>query len=180
MNRQEIEAGAQELVVRRKAMNRLASAGLPTPPKPEDSVEGRNLFTEWDNLKKRHGGVANIPFTELGDFLDRWTAMIAYARWCESVADLDRTTALEIRNTIQDQLYPLQEGNRELRAATVATEELYRHWQEQYLEANAIYTAMKGLREGYEQRANAISREITRRGADVMDARRGMNRGVLA
>ena len=40
-----------------------------------------------------------------------------------------------------------------------------------------MYMATKALREGYEIRANAISREITRRGHDVMDSRRGFNRG---
>ncbi|WP_145052600.1 hypothetical protein [Paenibacillus xylanexedens] len=177
MNRNQIEQYANNLEIRKKAMSSLSAAGLPQPQKSEDSLEGRNLFTEWDAMKKRFGGVSNIPFKELGDFLDRWTGMVAYARWCEAVADMDRTTATEVMATVKDQLYTLQDGNRELRAAMVSTEPIFLEWQDKYLESSAKYTTIRGLREGYEARLNSISREITRRGSDVLDNRRGMNRG---
>ena len=81
MSREQIEKEIAELEVFKKTQDKLKRAGLIIPPKPRDAVEGIDLFTEWENMKKKYGGVANIPFTELGEFLDRWTAMIAYARW---------------------------------------------------------------------------------------------------
>lgn len=180
MSREQIEKEIAELEVFKKTQDKLKRAGLIIPPKPRDAVEGIDLFTEWENMKKKYGGVANIPFTELGEFLDRWTAMIAYARWAEAVADIDQQSAREIRDTISKQLYTIQEGGRELRAAMVATEPLYIKWEREFTEKQALYTAIKGLREGYEQRANAISREITRRSSDQLDTRRAINRGSHA
>lgn len=178
MERHEIVDGVKNFAVRESTKAKIAKAGLPMPPKPQDAVEGRDLFTEWERLKKKFGGVANIPFNDLGDFLDRWTGMIAYARWCEAIADIDQATAREIRDTVKKQLYTLQEGGRELRDAAVHTEPLFIEWEEKYTENLSMYIAVKALREGYEHRANAISREITRRGNDVMDTRRSMNRGA--
>jgi hypothetical protein len=177
MNRADIEAGIKDMTVRNQTMAKIRQAGLPVPPKPEDSQQGRDLFAEWDSMKRKYGGIANIPFHELGDFLDRWTGMVAYARWTEAVADIDLTSASEIRDTIKDQLYTLQDGGRELRSASVSTEPLYREWEAKSVEASAMYKAVRGLRESYEQRLNSISREITRRGSDVLDGRRAMNRG---
>lgn len=180
MNREKIQKNAEEMEVFKKTQDKIRRAGLITPPKPQDAVQGIDLFTEWENMKKKYGGVANIPFKELGEFLDRWTAMIAYARWTEAIADIEQQSAREIRDTVQKQLYTIQDGGREIRAAMVATEELYMKWESEYTEKIALFTAIKGLREGYEQRANAISREITRRGNDNMDTRRGINRGATA
>ncbi|MEC0276916.1 hypothetical protein [Peribacillus frigoritolerans] len=177
MERHEIEAEILQYQVREEVMANQRKAGLPTPPKPYDSD---NLYTEWDNIKRRHGGVANIPFAELGDFLDKWTGLVSYARWVESIADIDTATAREIRDTIRNQLYMLQEGGRELRAADVTTEPLYREWEKKFTESQAMYMATKALREGYEIRANAISREITRRGNDMRDGTRGINRGQIS
>lgn len=180
MLRQEIERGVSQYITREVTMNKIRRAGLPVPPKPEDATNGTDLFSEWDALRRRYGGTANIPYNELGDFLDRWTAMIAYARWVEAVADIDRATAEEIRDTVKKQLYTIQEGNREMRDASVYTEPLFIEWERKYTEALSMYTATRALREGYEHRAAAISREITRRGDDLQDTRRGINRGLQA
>jgi hypothetical protein len=174
MDRWEIETEVEQLTVRKTTMTNIQKAGLPVPTRPS---ENGDLFAEWETVKQRYGGMANIPFSELGDFLDRWTGMVAYARWTEAVADIDQTAAVEIRDTIRDQLYTLQDGGREIRSALVATESLYREWEGKYVEATAMYKAVRGLRESYEQRLNSISREITRRGSDVVDSRRAMNRG---
>lgn len=178
MNRQEIERGIQEMTVRELTMAKLKRAGLPIPPRPADT--GRDIFTEWENLKARWGGVANIPFAELGDFLDRWSGMVAYARWVEAVADIDASTAREIRDTVKKQLYLLQEGNRENRDAAVYAEPLFIEWQNKYIEADTMYKTVKGLREGYEYRLNSISREITRRGSDVTNTQLAANRGNVS
>lgn len=180
MDRKQIEQGISEMEVYKKTTDKLKRAGLVIPPKPQDAVQGIDLFSEWENLKKKYGGVANIPYPELGEFLDRWTSMIAYARWTEAVADIDQQSAREIRDTVQKQLYTIQDGGREIRAAMVATEPIYIKWENEFTEKVALYTAIRGLREGYEQRANAISREITRRGSDNLDTRRGINRGMNA
>ncbi len=180
MERHQIESGVSELVTRETTMNKLRKAGLFIPPKPEEANGDINLFTEWETMRRRHGGLSNIPYGELGEFLDRWTGMVSYARWCEAVADIDKSTASEVRDTIKDQLYTIQDGNRELRAAMVATEALYLEWEKKYLEGLSMYTAIKALREGYEGKSNAISREITRRGGDLEDTRRGINRGLQA
>ena len=174
MNRNEIEQEVREYTIREEVRSNHVKAGLPLPPKPENSD---NLYNEWEQIKKKYGGIASIPFHELGDFLDKWTGLVSYARWVEAIADIDTATAREIRDTVRNQLYALQDGSRELRAATVCNEPLYREWERKFTEAHAMYMATKALREGYEIRANAISREITRRGHDVMDSRRGFNRG---
>lgn len=174
LNRDTIEQGIQDKIVKEQVMTKLKRAGLYIPPKPDETV---NLYTEWDNLKRSYGGIANIPFNELGDFLDRWSGMIAYTRWVEAIADLEQITAREIKETIRKQLYTIQEGSRELRDASVYTESIYIEWENKFIEAYALYIAVKALREGYEQRLNAISREITRRGSDILDTRRTINRG---
>jgi hypothetical protein len=174
MNRHEIEQEIKQYQVREQTKANQEKAGLPIPPKPDNA---ENLYIEWENIKKKYGGMANIPFSELGDFLDRWTGLVSYARWVEAIADIDLATAREIRDTIKKQLYTLQEGGREIRDALVHNEPLYREWEKKFTEANAMYIATKALREGYEVRANAISREITRRTMDMQDNRRAINRG---
>lgn len=178
MNRAEIEKGIEDFKVRELTMAKLKKAGLPIPSRPVDASEGVDLFTEWESLKKQYGGIANIPYPELGDFLDRWTQMLSYARWVEAVADIDQSTAREIKETIKKQLYCIQEGGRELRDASTHTEPLYIEWEKKYIENLSIYLLTKALREGYEYRSSAISREISRRGQDQLDTRRGINRGV--
>lgn len=180
ITRQHIEQGIENFTSRESTKSKIAKAGLPVPPKPEDAVNGVNLFTEWEQMKRRYGGVANVPFSELGDFLDRWTTMISYARYCEALADIDQATAREIRDTIKKQLYTIQEGSRELRDAAVHTEPVYIEWEQTYTQNLATFITFRALREGYEHRANAISREITRRGNDNLDTRRQLNRGNLA
>ena len=177
MNRQQIEQEVDNYTVRKTTMAKIAKAGLPTPQKPKDLVEGIDIFTEWEQMKKNYGGIANVPFPALGDYLDRWTSMVAYARWVEATADIDQATAREVRDTIKKQLYTLQEGGREIREAMVHIEPLYREWEQKYTESLSMMIAVKALREGYERRADAISREITRRMNDVLDGRRLDNRG---
>lgn len=177
MDKSRIEQGVKEFTVREATKSNMAKAGLPVPPQPDNS---ELLYAEWENVKKKYGSVANIPFNELGSFLDKWTGLVSYARWVEAIADIDTSTAREIRDTIKKQLYTIQEGGRELRDAKVATEPLYIEWERKFTESSSMYTATRALREGYEIRANAISREITRRGNDMNDTRRTINRGVTA
>ena len=155
--------------------NKLRNAGLPIPSKPSDE----NIFNEWDVLKRKHGSISSIPFSELGEFLDRWTALVAYTRWTEAVADIEQQTSREIRDTIKKQLYNLQSGTREAKDAGVYTEDIYVEWQGKYNQDFSLYTAVRGLRECYEQRLNSISREITRRSSTYSDASRQTNRGLL-
>lgn len=176
MTREQIKHDLDEYAVRAETMNRLKKAGLPMPKAP-NAWEDEDIFAEWDNLKKTYGGVSNIPFNTLGDFLDKWSSIISYARWVEAIADMDLTTSREIRDTIKKQLYTIQEGSRELRDASVHTDPMYIEYEKKFVADSAMYTATRALREGYEYRANSISREITRRGADVMDGRRASNRG---
>lgn len=155
---------------RKKVINSIKNAGLIVPPRPEYSED---LFNEWEEMKKKYGGIGNIPFQVLGEYLDKWNSLIAYALWVEAAADIERATAREIRDTIKNQLYTLQDGGRELRAASVTIEPLYVKWENNYVEKEAVYTAVRSLREGYEQRAAAISREITRRINEINDVKRG-------
>jgi hypothetical protein len=177
MNRQQIEQEISNYTVRETTMAKITKAGLPIPDKPKDLMDGTDIFSEWEQMKKNYGGIANIPFPALGDYLDRWTSMVAYARWVEAIADIDQATAREVRDTIKKQLYTLQEGGRELREAKVHIEPLYREWEQKYTESLSMMIAVKALREGYERRADAISREITRRMNDALDSRRLDNRG---
>ncbi|SNS21026.1 hypothetical protein SAMN05446037_100637 [Anaerovirgula multivorans] len=175
MDRRQIEGELNEYTNSRVIISKVQKAGLPIPPKPVELAEGVNIFTEWEKVKKQHGGMANIPFHILGDFLDRWTSVLAYARWCEAITDIDQASAREIRDTVKQQLYTLQDGGREIRSAEVCTEPIYREWEKKYTESLTLMLATKALREGYEQRVFALSRELTRRGNDVIDIRRGDN-----
>lgn len=168
MDRVEIEKGIQVTLEKAKVTEKLKRAGLPIPSKPKEVVENIDLFSEWEIIKNKHGGIANIPFNDLGSWLDKWSAMAAYARWTEAVADIKQTTSREVRDTVKKQLYTLQEGGREIRDAMVHVESLYIEWQNKFVEDSALYTAVKGLREGYEFRQAAISREITRRTGDAV------------
>lgn len=170
----QIEDYIKNIKARELAMERIQKAGLPIPHRP--NADSNNLFTEWENIKKQYGGIGNIPHRELGDFLDRWIQMLSYARWVEAVADIDFTVTKETRDTIKKQLYTIQEGGRELRDASVYIDPLFLEWEKKYIEQYATYMAIKSLREGYEYRVHAISREITRRGADSLDTNKAHNR----
>ena len=146
MNRQQIEQEITNYTVRETTMAKITKAGLPIPDKPKDLIDGVDIFFEWEQMKKSYGGIANIPFPALGDYLDRWTSMVAYARWVEAIADIDQATAREVRDTIKKQLYTLQEGGRELREAMVHIEPLYREWEQKYTESLSMMIAVKALR----------------------------------
>lgn len=178
ITREQIEQGIEDFIDKEKAINNLKRVGLPIPTRP---VDMESVQHEWDALVKRSGGIGNVPFEKLGDFLDRWTAVVSYARWLEAMADVDQTVALEIRDHIKKQLYLIQSGsNRELRDAAVYAEPKYIEWELKYTTAVAHYKLIKQLREGYEHRCNAVSREITRRVNDVMSTQRAINRGQNA
>ena len=177
MTRNEIEHGIEKMVQSSKVATKLQTAGLPLPSKPAYTESRINIFDEWETLKKTYGGIGNIPFDDLGNYLDKWTALVSYARWTEAIADIKQTSSKEIRDTVEKQLYTLQDGGRELRAASVHTEPIYIEWENKYIEDNTYYISIKGLREAYEHRANEISREITRRASEVDNTRRSYNRG---
>lgn len=179
MTRNEIENGIEKMVQSSKVATKLNLAGLPIPHKPSSLDSKVNIFAEWEIIKKNYGGIGNIPFEELGNYLDKWTALVSYARWSEAIADIKQTASREIRDTVEKQLYTLQDGGRELRAASVQTEPLYIEWENKFIEDNTYYTSIRGLREAYEYRANAISREITRRASEVDNTRRSLNRGGI-
>lgn len=180
MERDQILNSIQSMSVQADVNAKLQQVGLCVPPTPTDVTQHSNLYVEWDALVRQCGGLGNVPFDKLGDYLDRWAGLSAYARWAEASADIQRTIATEMRDTVKKQLYLLQDGNREMRDASVFVEPIFLHWEGKFLEYTTLYTAMKSLREGYEKRADAISREITRRTADVTDVRRGANRGFSA
>lgn len=155
---------------------KIRKAGIFIPPKPVDVINQNNLFNEWEQLKRKFGGISGIPFELLGEFLDRWTQMISYTRYAEAIADVDCSTARELRDTVKKQLYVIKDGSRELRDAKVYADDIYITLEKDYTEKYALYVVIKALREGYEQRSNAISREITRRLNEVNDQKRSMNR----
>lgn len=177
MEKDKIIEGIEAMKVFDSTRSKVERAGLIIPEKPLDANNKTNLFTEWTQMKSKYGGIGNIPFNELGEFLDRWTALISYTRWVEAVADIEQQSAREIRDTVKKQLYVNQDGNREMKDALVHTDDTFISLEKDYNEKLALYVAIKGLREGYETRSNAISREITRRTQDTGDLRRGGNRG---
>lgn len=151
------------------AVERVERLELPIPAKPVEVVEGIDILVEWDRLKTQHGGISNIPTVRLGDFFDKWTALLAYTRWVEAVADIEHASIREARDMIKKQIYTIKEGSRELRDALVYTDEEYIKLSNLYIEKLTFYILMKALRESYEYRVTAISREITRRGYEITD-----------
>lgn len=177
LTRDDIEKGIEKMTQSSKVASKLNIAGLPLPDRPTSTKSSVNIFEEWETVKKTYGGIGNIPFDDLGNYLDKWTELVSYVRWTEAIADIKQTSSKEIRDTVEKQLYTLQDGGRELRAASVHTEPIYIEWENKYIEDNTYYISIKGLREAYEHRANAISREITRRASEVDNTRRSYNRG---
>jgi hypothetical protein len=155
-------------------LSKIKKAGMCIPERPNDN---QNLFKEWETLKRKHRSMSNIPFEELGEFLDRWTSLISYTRWVESVADLEQQSTKEVRDMVKKQLYVNKDGNREMKDALVHIDPIYKDIEKKYIEKLSLYTSIRGLREGYETRSNAISREISRRTQEIQDLRRGANRG---
>ena len=162
--------------VQANVISKVKDAGFIIPPKPLEVVQGINIVTEWNNIKKKYGDISKIPYSTLGEYLDKWTEMISYIRWIESVADLEFQSSREIKEMMRKQLYTIQEGNREMKDAMVYVNKDFIESNNQFIQNQANYIAVKGLRESYEQRANAISREITRRGAELSDTSRASNR----
>jgi hypothetical protein len=145
---------------------RFDETGLIVPPKPVEATGVNNtVFEEWAKILKKHGGLSNIPFEVLGEYLERWTNLSSYARYHEAQADISHTTARELRDTYKKQLYVLGDGSRELRDAQVYTDTKYLELQKQFLDSYAYWTLVKNLRESYELKTAAVSREITRRTA---------------
>lgn len=175
MTREDIQKGISELDINKKVSDRIKRAGLGVPQRPLETLEGVSIDSEWDNMKKRYGGISNMPYNEIGEFLSKWAETISYTRWCEAAADIESQTAREIKDRVENQLYTLQDGGRELRSASVTTEPLYIKCANEYLEKSTLYTAIKGLREAYEARLNAVSRELTRRTTDIDTTRRNLN-----
>jgi hypothetical protein len=174
MGRQEIERHLESWDVRKEVVERIKRSGLPIPPKPQNP-EG--MSAEWDELNQQHGGLSNIPFHELGNFLGKWDALAAYARYVEAVADFEQTVIKERKDHVKSQLYVLNEGTREIRYALCQSDPMYVDLQHKYEIAEATYIAMRALREGYEGKVNVISREITRRGNELQGTRLSSNRG---
>ena len=178
ITREQIESGIDDFTTREQAVAFVRRAGLPIPTAPP---EMNYIQDEWDAMVRRAGGICNVPFPLLGDYLDKWTGVVSFARWKEAEVDIEATLALEIRDHIKKQLYLVQTGtNREMRDAAVYAEPLYIQWNLLYTKAFIEYKAVRQLREGYEMRVNAISREITRRNSDQFDTRRTINRGNQA
>jgi hypothetical protein len=175
MDRTAIKNGINEMIEKGKVVEKFKVAGLPVPKKPKTMDNVVDIFDEWENLKNNYGGTSNIPFNEIGEYLDKWTNLIAYTRWLEAISDIKQSSAREIKNTVEKQLYVIQDGGRELRAASVATEPLFIEWENKYIEDNSYHTLLKGLREGYEYRLNAVSREISRRTAEINNSGRSYN-----
>ncbi len=174
MNRNQIELGINDMIKREAVANKIKRANLPLPTRPDETQT--DIFNRWENMKRNYGGVANIPYSELANFLDEWAVLLSYARYVEAVSDIDQISSREIRDTIRKQLYVIQEGNRELRDAAVYTEPLLIEWQNKYIEDATSYTVFRSLREAYEFRLQGVSREITRRGSDNLDIRKTINR----
>ncbi|BAU28229.1 hypothetical protein DFP93_101306 [Aneurinibacillus soli] len=174
MSRQEIENHLATWDVRKEVVERIKRSGLPIPLKP---TEPEAMSTEWNEMNQQHGGLSNIPFDELGNFLGKWDALTAYARYVEAVADLEQTAIKERKDHVKSQLYVLSEGTREIRYASCQSDPLYVGLQHKFEIAEATYTAMRALREGYEGKVNVISREITRRGNELQGTRLSSNRG---
>jgi hypothetical protein len=167
MTREDIEKNIDNILISKESLIKIKKAGFPIPEKPSQC---ENLFNEWNTLKLKYGGISNIPYSELGEYLDKWASVISYTRWVEANSDIICSNSREIKDMVKKQLYTLQDGSREMKDALVYCDELYIKWENKYLEDLSLYTMLKALREGYEQRMIAISREITRRGDDFKDS----------
>lgn len=154
---------------------------LPKPPEPDPIVDNTtgeiiSIFQKWSSLRKRYGSVANIPNWELADYLDQWAELLAYARYQEAITDIDAGTLQEIRDRLYDQVYISEEGGRELRAALAGADAMFVEYSEKFTEAVVHNKLVRSLRESYEYRYNAVSREISRRQGDTNTTKRSQGK----
>lgn len=158
------------LTIRDKITNK---AGLIEPPKPKNSED---IFSRWEGLKQRYGGIGDIPSNILGDILDNWSELLAYTRWLEAVADIKFQTAKEYLSLKKKQLLLVKGGtNREIRAAEAENDPEYLELFNIFIEENTAFILIKGIREGYEQRYFSVSREISRRTQSIEGYNRTQN-----
>ena len=154
-----------------KVIDELTSlVGLPVP---ERVANAESLYAEWDTLKSQWGGVGNIPHDKLGDFLDKWSQLIAYAKWVEASADIRQAKSREARDTLKTMLFAEFDGSREIRASLVMNDPDFIRLEIEYTTELTRLLAVRALREGYESRYASISREISRRTGEFSTMRRG-------
>lgn len=145
---------------------KLRKAGLPVPDirKFSSVTSVDDFIDEWEAVKSKHGGLSDVPYTELSRYLDAWSALSTSARMVEALAQADLVTAEFNEKFVKKQVYlAVDSGNRELRDAKVYENADYKKSVEDYLQANRVYEYVHALRESYERYAFVISREISRR-----------------
>ncbi len=145
-----------------KATNRVVELGVPLPkdPDPEEVSWPRN--------------VGDLTSDDLAHHLSWWSGWASYIRYHLARAETNAAAFSEEYSVMKQELIVKSDGDyRTVTEMKASIEQLpvMTDCKAKVLEANAMKRMLSALLEGYEQKYNTISREISRRGAEIAGSR---------
>lgn len=152
----------------------IQKAGLSRPHRPAMDVE-----SEWDEVKTKFGGISNVPYTLLGDYLDKFNSALGFAYYCQGIADYE-SIAMKTRLEFVKELMFLSKpvmSNKDTQYALVMNEPEVIKLTAEYTKEYGKWKIISAMVNSYERKAEAISREITRRGSEASIGGRASNVG---
>lgn len=148
-----------------RATNQVLELGLPLPGKPGEEE------LEWPE------NVATLSSHDLAHHISYWTAWASYSRWHLARVETDETAFEETYKRCQDKLIANSKNDRrtvtELKASVSGDPDLVK-FKKQLLRASALKKMLASLLDGYEKKYATISREISRREAEIKGLSRTM------
>jgi len=152
-------------VTLKKAQEEIERLGLPIPERPEGGAEK----LEWPE------NVADLTPDQLAEHMTWWSGWGGYARYHYARAETNHAAySKELKIETQIRVHK-SEGDyknvTELKAAVAQMPDIQRI-EAKVLEAEAVRKMVRALLEGYVEKKETVSREITRRGEDFQDDQR--------
>lgn len=138
-----------------------------------------DVESDWDEIRTKFGGISNVPYAMLGDYLDKFNSALGFAYYCLAIADTE-SIALKTRlDFVKDQLFLTMPtmSNKDTQYAMVLSEPEVIKMTAEYTKEYGKWKILAAIVNSYERKAEAISREITRRGAEASLSNRASNVG---
>jgi hypothetical protein len=162
--RETIKQALAQFDIKENVLQKLKDTKLPIPNYGLDV----NIVDEWEAIRQQYIDLSNVPYTLLGEYYEKFSAMIAYSLVEESMADIDLAIAKSKVNLAEEMLLLIQPKARaDVQQASSHAEEIYINAEKERLEKYAYYKMMSALNSGYVGRRDAISREISRRQKEI-------------
>jgi len=152
----------EEIVAKYKATQQATADVLKTQiPTPraleEEEMEIINTLTSKD--------LTALSDEELMKHFNLFTGMLSYVEWEEARADIECTTAKNVKEFTFDQVVLQAPDNLKSadRSRWARNTQIVRDTHQEYLTSEAKWKLLKGLKKGYEEKAKMLSREVSRR-----------------